>query len=305
MAPSADLLRDPKAAWSPWRPTDSDPWDEGKAAHLHRRAGLGATWSQVRRDVAEGFEPSVRRVLDGESHGPDGRPAAEFAEIVQAMVASARREPNIERVQYLWLFRLIFTPHALAERMTLAWHSHYATSYDKVRNPLPMLDQNLALRELWRSTIAQLHLRMLRDPAMIIWLDGLGSRKSQTEREPRPRVPRDFRSRRGALHRDRRPRRRPCTDRLGGVALSARPDSLRRGRARRGRQDAFRPDRPVGHRGCRADRRCSSPRRPSTSPGDCFGRWSPTPSSPPPACSSRWPRRYAKTATWISHAGSS
>jgi hypothetical protein len=54
MAPSADLFRDPKAAWSPWRPTDSDPWDEGKAAHLHRRAGLGATWSQVRRDVAEG-----------------------------------------------------------------------------------------------------------------------------------------------------------------------------------------------------------------------------------------------------------
>ena len=98
MAPSADLLRDPKAAWSPWRPTDSDPWDEGKATHLHRRAGLGATWSQVRRDVAEGFEPSVRRVLDGESHGPDGRPAAEFAEIALAMVASARREPDIERV---------------------------------------------------------------------------------------------------------------------------------------------------------------------------------------------------------------
>jgi uncharacterized protein (DUF1800 family) len=179
MAPSADLLREPKAAWSPWRPTDSDPWDEGKAAHLHRRAGLGATWSQVRRDVAEGFEPTVRRVLDGESHGPDGRPADEFAEIVQAMIASARREPDIERVRYLWLFRLIFTPHALAERMTLAWHSHYATSYDKVRDPLPMLDQNLALRELWRSTIAQLHLRMLRDPAMMIWLDGLGSRKSR------------------------------------------------------------------------------------------------------------------------------
>ena len=130
----------------------------------------------------------MRRVLDGESHGPDGRPAAEFAEIALAMVASARREPDIERVQYLWLFRLIFTPHALAERMTLAWHSHYATSYDKVRKPLPMLDQNLALRELWRSTIAQLHLRMLRDPAMIIWLDGLGSRKSQ----PNENLAREF-----------------------------------------------------------------------------------------------------------------
>ena len=41
MVPSADLLRDPKAAWSPWRPTDSDPWDEGKAAHHHDAARLG------------------------------------------------------------------------------------------------------------------------------------------------------------------------------------------------------------------------------------------------------------------------
>ena len=225
MAPSADLLRDPKAAWSPWRPTDSDPWDEGKAAHLHRRAGLGATWSQVRRDVAEGFEPSVRRVLDGESHGPDGRPAAEFAEIADAMVASARREPDIERVRYLWLFRLIFTPHALAERMTLAWHSHYATSYDKVRNPLPMLDQNLALRELWRSTIARAPPADASGPGHDHLARRPGQSQVATEREPRPRVPRDFRSRRGELHRDRHPRRRPCTDRLGGAVYN--PDQIR------------------------------------------------------------------------------
>ena len=37
---------------------------KSKAAHLHRRAGLGATWSQVRRDIAEGFELAVRRVLE-------------------------------------------------------------------------------------------------------------------------------------------------------------------------------------------------------------------------------------------------
>jgi hypothetical protein len=43
-----NLLRDPEACWSPWRPTGSDIWDEFKAAHLHRRAGLGATWGQVR-----------------------------------------------------------------------------------------------------------------------------------------------------------------------------------------------------------------------------------------------------------------
>ena len=188
MGSPGDLLGDPEACWSPWRPDDSDRWDEAKAAHLHRRAGFGATWGRLRRDAEEGFDRSLRRVLEGDSHGPDGRTAGEFAEINEAMVSSARREPSIERVQYLWFFRLIFTPHALAERMTLVWHGHYATSNAKVGNPLLMLDQNLSQRELWRSRISELHLRMLTDRAMLVWLDGLGSLKSQ----PNENLAREF-----------------------------------------------------------------------------------------------------------------
>jgi hypothetical protein len=160
MRSRSDLLSDPEACWSPWRPSGSDRWDESKAAHLHRRAGFGATWGQVRRDTQEGLDRAVRRVLDGDTHGPDGRPAGEIAEITEAMISSARREPSIERMQYLWFFRLIFSPHALAERMTLVWHSHYATSNQKVGNPLLILEQNLTQRELWRSRISRLHLRM-------------------------------------------------------------------------------------------------------------------------------------------------
>jgi uncharacterized protein (DUF1800 family) len=183
-----DLLSDPEACWSPWRPDGSDRWDEAKAAHLHRRAGLGATWGEVRRDAEQGFDCAVRRVLEGDTHGPDGRSAAEIAEISASMVSSARREPSIERVQYLWFFRLIFTPHALAERMTLVWHGHYATSNQSVGNPLLMLEQNLSQRELWRSRISKLHQRMLTDRAMLVWLDGLGSLKSQ----PNENLAREF-----------------------------------------------------------------------------------------------------------------
>jgi len=186
--PRDDLLHDPEACWSRWRPTGSDLWDESKAAHLHRRAGLGATWGQVHRDTAEGFEPAVSRVLEGEPHGPDGRPADELVDIIAAMVGSARRDPNIARIQYLWFFRLIFSPHALAERMTLAWHAHYATSNQKVNNPIWMLDQNLAQRALWRSRVSQIHRAMLRDGAMLSWLDGLDSRKSQ----PNENLAREF-----------------------------------------------------------------------------------------------------------------
>ncbi len=188
MRSHSNLLSDPEACWSTWRPEGADRWDEAKSAHLHRRAGFGATWGQVRRDTSEGFDRAVRRVLDGDTHGPDGRTAGEITEISDAMVASARREPSIERVQYLWFFRLIFSPHPLAERMTCLWHGHYATSNQKVGNPILMLEQNLSQRELWRSRVSRLHLRMLTDRAMLAWLDGLNSRKAQ----PNENLAREF-----------------------------------------------------------------------------------------------------------------
>ena len=68
------LRRSPGRAGSPTGPVPDAPWDAARVAHLHRRAGLGATWGQLQRDLREGFEPSIRRILDGEARGP-GRPA--------------------------------------------------------------------------------------------------------------------------------------------------------------------------------------------------------------------------------------
>ena len=201
------ILDDPGAAWSPYRPGPEAPWDAARVAHLHRRAGLGATWGQLRRDVREGFEPSIRRVLQGESQGPAGQPAAEFVETVAAMEDSATRRPSLERVQMLWIYRLIFTPLPLQEVMTLAWHGHYATSQEKVQSPELMLAQNLSQRELWRAPIGQLHRRMLGDGAMRRWLDGLDSTRAQPN-ENLARVPRAVRPGCRPLRRARCPRGR-------------------------------------------------------------------------------------------------
>lgn len=182
------LFLDPAHAWEPYQPSPDAPWDAPRVAHLHRRAGFGATWGQVSRDVAEGFEASIRRVLDGEPSGPGGQPVESFAETVAAMEDSARRRPSIERAQMLWLYRMIFTPHPLAEVMTLAWHSHYATSQAKVASPERMLEQNVRLRKLWRAPISQLHRMILADGAMLRWLDGLNSVKAQ----PNENLAREF-----------------------------------------------------------------------------------------------------------------
>ena len=182
------LFVDPGPAWEPFQLSTEAPWNAARVAHLHRRAGLGATWGQLQRDLAEGFEAALHRVLEGETQGPGGQPASAFAETVAAMEDSARRRPSIERAQMLWLFRLIFTPHPLAEAMTLAWHSHYATSQAKVNSPELMLEQNLTLRQLWRAPISQLHRKILGDGAMLRWLDGLSSTKTQ----PNENLAREF-----------------------------------------------------------------------------------------------------------------
>ncbi len=97
---------DPRSAWEPYRPGVDGPWNAARVAHLHRRAGLGASWGQVERDVREGFEPTLRRILACEPAGPGGQPAADFEATVAAMEDSALRRPSIERVQTLWISRL-------------------------------------------------------------------------------------------------------------------------------------------------------------------------------------------------------
>ncbi len=182
------LFDDPRRAWEPYRPGPDVPWDAARVAHLHRRSGFGATWGQLERDLREGFEPSLRRILDGEPQGPSGQSASDFDGPTAVMEESARRRPSMERVQMLWLYRLIFTPFPLAEVMTLAWHGHYATSQAKVNSSELMLDQNRAQRALWRAPIGKLHRRMVGDGAMRRWLDGLNSTKAQ----PNENLAREF-----------------------------------------------------------------------------------------------------------------
>ena len=163
---------DPESAWEPYEPSEAEPWDAARVAHLHRRAGFGATPAQLRRDLDEGLDASIRRLLDGEENGPDGRLAEEFESVSEAMLASARRDPTILRVRLAWLFRIVHGPHPMAERMTLAWHDHYATANRKVQDPLAMLDQNQNQRRLWDAPISELHRAMLLGDALQVWLDG-------------------------------------------------------------------------------------------------------------------------------------
>ena len=76
-----------------------------------------------------------------------------------------------KRLALWWANRMVTTPRPLEERMTLFWHGHFATSESKVRDYRLMLAQNRMLRRLATGSFRDLLLGIMRDPAMLVYLD--------------------------------------------------------------------------------------------------------------------------------------
>src|SRR5262249_637814 len=76
----------------------------------------------------------------------------------------------------------------LREKMTLFWHGHFATSNRKVHNVERMLAQNELFRRKALGDFRELAAAILADPAMLVWLDGVGSRKEK----PNDNLAREF-----------------------------------------------------------------------------------------------------------------
>lgn len=170
---------DPERAWSAFEPTEAEPWDRARVAHLHRRAGFAASWDVLERDVKAGPEASVDRLLSGEGPSADGQPAAEFEAFADQMAREVAASGSLQALQASWLYRLIFTPHPLRERMTLFWHNHFATSNAKVQNLRLMVRQNALLRQHALGDFGTLLKAMARDPAMLLWLDAASNRRAR------------------------------------------------------------------------------------------------------------------------------
>ena len=75
------------------------------------------------------------------------------------------------RLALWWADRMVATPRPLEEKMTLFWHGHFATSEAKVRDYRKLLLQNRTLREHATGNFRDLLMAVMRDPAMLVYLD--------------------------------------------------------------------------------------------------------------------------------------
>jgi uncharacterized protein (DUF1800 family) len=165
--------RSADSPWAPYEPSPQDPWDLRKVAHLHRRAGFGATRAELLRDLQAGPSASVDSLFH-----PTKLPT-EALEAIDSLRQTARTSSNIELLKVCWLNRIVHGPDPLLEKLTLFWHGHFATSNKKVESVALMDGQNETLRSHALGGFAALLQAIIVDPAMLVWLDGGTSRKDK------------------------------------------------------------------------------------------------------------------------------
>jgi uncharacterized protein (DUF1800 family) len=163
-------------SWAPYTPDERSPWDLRRVVHLHRRAGFAATWAEIRRDLKDGPGASIGRVLGGQACAqgvpPDFGPTADLL----GEAAAASHDPA--RLKAWWVYRMLFGPDPLTERLALLWHNHFATSNLKVNDLAAMRRQNDLFRRHARAPFGRLLGAVVHDPALLVWLDAPSNRKS-------------------------------------------------------------------------------------------------------------------------------
>jgi uncharacterized protein (DUF1800 family) len=164
-------------SWAPYVPDDKVPWDLRRAVHLHRRAGFAATWAEIQRDLKDGPKASIDRVLKGKA-ATQGVPE-DFDKTADLLGESAAAARDPARLKAWWVFRMLFGPDPLTERLALMWHNHFATSNLKVENLAFMRQQNELFRKHARASFGDLLNAVVRDPALLVWLDAPANRKGK------------------------------------------------------------------------------------------------------------------------------
>lgn len=156
-----------------YEPTADAPWNLPRVVHLHRRAGFAAPWIVLQRDLADGPQLAIERLISP----PKDDVTAAFEKMSQVIVEAAVNSGDINRLKAWWIYRLLYSPDVLGERLTLMWHNHFATSHAKVQDVELMHRQNATLRAAARGPFGELLGRMLQDPALLVWLDADANRK--------------------------------------------------------------------------------------------------------------------------------
>jgi hypothetical protein len=140
--------------------------ESARIALLLRRAGFATRTSELDRYLQLGWDNTLTELLRPELVQED------LDTLLGSLQGGLLDLQNLEDVQTWWLYRMVQTQRPLLEKLTLFWHGHFAVANYKVNNPLLMHQHLQLLRDNALGKFDDTLLRVARDPAMLIWLDG-------------------------------------------------------------------------------------------------------------------------------------
>lgn len=165
---------DPRRAWERYTPNGRRPWDLKAVGHLYRRAAFGATWDELQDGLKHGPDRLIDRLLAGCAPSP-----VYDAETEKFLASAARKFNTGPQASAWWLYRMLHGGHPLREKLTLFWHNHFATSNAKVQNVPYMVGQYELMHRHALGNFSELLQAISKDPAMMVWLDTVQSKKGQ------------------------------------------------------------------------------------------------------------------------------
>jgi uncharacterized protein (DUF1800 family) len=168
--------------------------------HLLRRAGFGARPDELDTYGAMTIPQAVDALVNYDRVTDDvdtfiGKPGY----VNTTIRGQFAPQSNIVDSRQRWLFRMVHSDRPLQEKMTLFWHNHFATGYNKIAGALgategarylaakPSEDpggvrgQIEMLRDNALGNFRDILVNIAKDTAMLVWLDGRTNTKAQPQ----------------------------------------------------------------------------------------------------------------------------
>jgi uncharacterized protein (DUF1800 family) len=152
--------------------TYTGPFTASQATRLLWRAGCGPAPGQAVQLASLGLDGAVASLTR-----PVG--AAVFSGAGPTNGSGPPLDPHntVGDANTWWIDRMVRTNQPLIERMTLIWHSWFATSVEASTATM-MINQYWTMRNVAMGSFYSLLLLLTEDPAMLMWLSGASNNKS-------------------------------------------------------------------------------------------------------------------------------
>ncbi|MCH2527755.1 MAG: DUF1800 domain-containing protein [Dehalococcoidia bacterium] len=140
-------------------------------AHLMRRAGFGATYEELERRAAIGYEETVEQLLHPENEKDL------TMDVMQRYMHGWRDMNSIMANQAYWTYRMVNSSRQLEEKLCLFWHGIFCVGDSKCMAANQILVQLNNFRKDGLGNFENLLLGLSKDPAMLYYLDNQLSHK--------------------------------------------------------------------------------------------------------------------------------